>query len=471
MQSFEQEQVTLPADLLGAIADLQAGRVALVEGAGCSVEAPTSLPVASQLSAETHRRLTEDHVEGAEDIVDPEDLSAVADAIYQRHHSQRPVVERFPYNQMANAAPNEGYQLAAALLADRALGTILTLNFDLAQKSALAMVGASGVTTVRGPEDHALAGVSSLIYLHRTIDSNPEELILRTAMIEREWREHWEDVIASKVLASAFVVFCGVGTSAAVLTETTKRIVDATQRGVGKVYVVGPSPAEESALFQALGLPADQYLQMTWGELVRALAARLVAEFVHRIRTACGELTQQNGWDEEDVTDPCEALRRLSLLELGQWRARCMLEEGTFAVYEQQTTRLLADLVIGIALLSRLTASSPGLLANGLVELEGNGRRVTVLFCSGGGVRRWAALEIAAVEACRRLEHHRPAPRRALVSGFTGPRDQVSAPQQLVPPGTEGDVVGAKVETEVMVFPLDDLRQDPAEILDLLGLE
>jgi hypothetical protein len=85
----------LPAELLQAISSPGGGKVALIIGAGCSVEAPTSIPVSSTISLEIHRLLVADGVLQDGDCSDPTDLSLVADAVFSRKHSQREVVERF----------------------------------------------------------------------------------------------------------------------------------------------------------------------------------------------------------------------------------------------------------------------------------------------------------------------------------------------------------------------------------------
>jgi hypothetical protein len=65
---------------------------------------------------------------------------------------QRMLVEQFPPDRFRNAEPNDGYLVAAALMRERAIAAILTLNFDLAAPHALAVLGArEDVTVVEGP--------------------------------------------------------------------------------------------------------------------------------------------------------------------------------------------------------------------------------------------------------------------------------------------------------------------------------
>src|SRR5437868_945848 len=108
---------SLPPELLQAVSSAGGGKIALVLGAGCSVEAPTSIPVSSVCSAEIHRRLLADGVLEANECGSPEDLSAVADAVFHKRNSQRDVVDllRDEYG-LKLATPNEGYWIAGALL-------------------------------------------------------------------------------------------------------------------------------------------------------------------------------------------------------------------------------------------------------------------------------------------------------------------------------------------------------------------
>lgn len=459
----------LPSDLLAAAADLRAARIAFVQGAGCSVEPPTNLPLSRDLSAETHRKLQEDGVLGVDDCEDPNDLSQLADAIFAANGSQRPVVDRFPPSRLANATPNAGHVVAAALLRERAVGSVMTLNFDLAQRSALSVLGAADVATLRGPEDYGLAGGATLIFLHRNIDADPDALILRTDALRDEWRDHWQEVVAERVLASAFVVFCGVGTSSSILEETTNRILKAVAEG-SRIYVVDPSPPEDSKFFQSLRLSSQNYLRMTWCEFASELGRRLVAEHVHAIREGCNALSAVNSWEVEDIDTQCAALETLSLPELGELRAKWMLNNETYLQHEPNIVMMLADLVVGVALLARLAGATAMIEKDGVVEFEGNHGRSSVVMCSGGGYRRWAATETAAVEACRRRSRRKPAPAVAVVSGFVGGRGAVAAPQDLVSESASGGLVGGPIHDGYIVLSLDEVRADHGRAMQAIGV-
>ena len=170
----------LPSKLRQAISSSGGGHVVLVIGAGCSVEPPTSLPLGGDLSEDCHRRLVQDGVLEDGDVTDKRDLSEVAEAVFQKTGSQMELTERFPQDAFRHAQPNEGYMNMAALLIEGAVSDTMTLNFDFAARSALAALGArDAVSTIKGPQDYARLGTRNLIYLHRDIDSHPDEMILR----------------------------------------------------------------------------------------------------------------------------------------------------------------------------------------------------------------------------------------------------------------------------------------------------
>src|SRR5438094_8329073 len=134
--------VIVPSDLLRAISSAGGGKLALVVGAGCSVEVPTGVPVAGICSQEVHRRLVADGVLQDGDCADPADLSLVADVVFAKKNSQRDVVERFREQyDLKLAPPNRGYLLAAAMLCEGAVSSVVTLNFDLAISNALSELG------------------------------------------------------------------------------------------------------------------------------------------------------------------------------------------------------------------------------------------------------------------------------------------------------------------------------------------
>lgn len=84
---------TLPPDLLRAIAE-RSGRIALVVGAGCSVETPTNLHLSTFYAQQVHHELVLDGLLTVGECTDPSDLSAVASALQTKRASQSDLVKR-----------------------------------------------------------------------------------------------------------------------------------------------------------------------------------------------------------------------------------------------------------------------------------------------------------------------------------------------------------------------------------------
>ena len=140
------------------------------------------------------------------------------------------------------AQANDGYLVAAVLLREGVIETVMTLNFDLAMSHALGSISATDVSVVPGPMSADELGGATVIYLHRNVEEQDlEQWILTVEALDSQWQEGWEGVVAARVIASPVVVFAGLGSPAAVLTKTVEKV----RKGVlatHKVYVVDPSP-------------------------------------------------------------------------------------------------------------------------------------------------------------------------------------------------------------------------------------
>ena len=434
----------------------------LVVGAGCSAEAPTCLPLADECSEEAHRRLRLDGVLGEGDCADSSDLSCVADAVFDKTGSQRELVERLPREAFIKAEPNQGYLLAAAMLRERALSCVLTLNFDLAMVSALTAVGAQyDVSVVAGPEDHNRLTVANLVYLHRNANADPERWILRSASLAEEWRDQWQEVVAMRVIGGPVTVFAGLGTPADVLVETTLRVWNAVPDKV-RIYQVDPASPEESAFFAKLGLPAAAYLQMGWGMFMRALADRLVEEHRAELEGVCRHLLSTEGFEEEDVCGLCKRLAEMGLLRLGRLRARWVLSRHAYDPREPNKAALIADLLLAVGLIERVTGSQAVFGDDGVVEFRQGDRLLgSVILASGRGIRGWLAIETEIKQSEHNWEYHNPRPRRAIVAGVQGDRPvEIAPPGDLVCQEDRDSIVTGYTSLEM--FSVHELRNIPA---------
>lgn len=451
----------LPADLLHAVAECQ-GRVTLVVGAGCSIEEPTGLKLASAYAAEAFRQLVLDGLLNETECDDPDDLSLVASAVLARNGSQAPLVERLPRSAFRTARANDGYLIAAALLREGAVSCLLTLNFDLAMSSALTELSASDVEVIAGPQHLAHLGSAAVIYLHRNVDeADLERWILRREALEEEWHDDWQEVVARRVMASPVTVFAGLGSPAAVLTETVTRIRAAVNDRF-KAYVV--DPAETTPFQTALDLPAEAHLRAGWGDFMRQLGKRVTAEHCRALEAAARELCVDHEWDEEAPHAPsiCSRFADLGLVFMGKLRALWLLDPQAYAP-EDTRRGLIADLLLGVGLVERELGATAYFREDGVVEFrQGSTIVASTLLASGGGTRRWAALEPRVRSAAARLRTE-ARPVFAILGGVQGaPPESIAPPEDLLlGEQTEDIIAGDLIVNLVMI---DDLRADPARI-------
>lgn len=454
--------MNLPPNLLAAIADPAGAHVVLVLGAGCSVEPPTSLPLAGDLAKEAHRRLIADGLLETGDCTSPDDLSCVADTVYKRSGHQRDLVDRLPIDHMRQAEPNQGYLIAAALLRERALGCVMTLNFDLALFTALTTVGArEDVSVIMGPEDYGHLGAVNIIFLHRSVMASPDDLVLRSSAMTDGWRDRWEAIVAERVLGGPLTVFVGLGGGgASVLLETTQRIRKAVPTGV-QVYQVDPVSVDDNRFFEKLELPETSYLQLGWGEFMRELSERLLEEHRVELEASCASLIAVENLASEDIAGLCSRLTKEGLLAFGSLRARWLMSEEPYATRHTYSADLVADLLLAVGLIERTTGVEAIFGEDGVVEFrDSNVLRGSVVMISGRGVRGWSALEAELLSSERHWQRRFTRPRRALVAGVgdTGPAG-VAPPPDVIPRRRDTILTGY---TDFEMISVRDLRSDQA---------
>jgi hypothetical protein len=451
----------LPDQLLHAVAE-RMGRIALVVGAGCSLEAPTNLELSSAYAQQIHEQLLIDGVLDEGDCDDPSDLSAVASAVYSRRESQAEVVTRLPRTRFRNARANDGYLAAAALLRERAISAVLTLNFDLAMTHALSELSAHEVAEIAGPLTTGDLGSFVIVYLHRNVnEGNPEAWILRVEALQSEWQGHWEEVVSQRVMSTPIVVFAGLGSPAAVLTDCITRIRTSLNPSQHHAFVVDPMLATQFK--EALDLPDEAHIQTGWCEFMTALADRLATQLQIALRESCWALCDTHSWEDErqHVDLLVEAFFALGLVASGKARALWLMKTESYTPDEDDGRSFIADLLLGVGLAQRHTQSDLVVRRDGVVEFRKAGRVLaSCLPASGLGVLRWTAIEPRVVEAVGKfLPHEKPT--GVMISGMLG-----SLPAEITPPE---DVAYEDVEGDIRTGPsepryvtVDELRTDAA---------
>ncbi len=454
----------LPPELLQAVSSPGGGKIALVLGAGCSVEPPTNIPVSRVCSTEIHRQLIADGVLQNGDCKDPEDLSAVADAVFSRRNSQRDVVERLRDRYgLKLATPNDGYWIAAALLCEGVISSVVTLNYDLALSTALSELGAGAIVgVVERPEDLTQQKAINLYYLHRNANAaDPELWVLRTDALNVEWQGHWEPIIANKVLAAPVVLFAGLGTPVAVLIESTK-LLRAALPAVTKLYLADPGDMATSKFFQALGLDAAHFIPLGWGELMEALSKRLLVEQITKLGQAATLKIQEDSLPNENIAGLLTSLQNMGIVRVGKLRAHWLLYKKPYQVFTENILGLLADLLLALATMSRVSGTEAVIIEDGRVEFRREGRTVTsFIVASGNGYRGKLAVEADLQE--RRKKYSR-SPTAAVVGGTSASWTTPPTPPKDIVDGEESKNDILRGPTALPLFHISELRGNHALI-------
>lgn len=458
----------LPNELLQAISSPGGGQVALILGAGCSVEAPTSIPVARTISLEIHRRLVGDGVLQDGDCANPEDLSHLADAVFARTNSQREVVERFlaQYN-LKLAAANEGYHIAAAMLSEGAISSVVTLNFDLGLSAALADLGVGPIVgLIESPEHLPRQRAVNIYYLHRNANAAPELWVLRTGRLQVDWTQ-WEPIIATRVLTAPVVVFAGLGTPVAVILESSQLILEALPNA-RSVYQVDPADQADSQFSQESGLDAAHYIRLEWGEFMDQLSQRLIAEHLHQLEQAINRKVGEEGLMNEDVGNLLIQLRVVGLVKQGMLRSDWVLHDMRYRKVDPDVINLIADLFLALGLMMRVSGTVAAIVEDGIIEFHRDERTVAAyILASGRGHRSTSAVEADVDHRRRRYAKHLRAPRGIIVGGTSNAVIQAPTPPADIRLGdvSVDNLIGP---IGMPMYHISELRANPARVEEML---
>lgn len=457
----------LPPNLLDAISVPGGGKITLVIGAGCSIEAPTSIPLAATCSQECHDRLVANGVLTDGDCSEPSNLSSLADAVFVKTGSQQALVDQLlQHYKLKTASPNEGHFIAGALLREGAIASILSLNFDLALSAAIMHLGVGDkVGIIDGPNELGNQNSFNLFYLHRNANTaSANDWILRTAALETEWKNRWEQVIVAKVLATPVVLFAGIGGSADVLIESSKLIRSAIPKK-SDAYQINPGSPAKSKFSKALGIHSGYFVKAKWCEFMSALSQRLVIEQVSHLKNSADRIVEENSLVPEDLTSLLKRLREIGLLKLGALRANWLLQPKRYFAEELLATGLIADLLLATALIGRVTGTEAILFEDGRVEFQRGARVVsTYLFVSGQGVRNRSAIEAELSRRRRSGQSSVSMLSGAVVSGTTSDAAHpITPPRDVVLGDTSSSIVYG--QSAMPIVHIDTLRQDNAKCL------
>jgi hypothetical protein len=332
----------LPPELLGCVSNPTGGLLVIVTGAGSSMEWPTGLSSGADYSELAFNALVSDTLLKPEACAKPRDLSVLADAVFDAYGSQAHLTDRLPRAPWRNASPNEGHRVAAALLIDGVVRSIVTLNYDMAFQTALSELGApTQITIAKGPEDHSQLSGRSLIYLHRSAESEPETWVLRKADLDHGWQHGWEAMTAAGFLSAPFTIFAGLGSPAAVLTETVSRLA-----GLGSTYYLA-DPIRGGDFELALKDHLSGVLEMGWVALMRKVSVRVSGAHAKELEMSARSRARAVGISADGVETIFDTLGELGIVGLGQLRSAWLLHERKYCPREGATQAAhLSDLVL-----------------------------------------------------------------------------------------------------------------------------
>lgn len=393
---------TIPAELLQSLAAPGGGQVALVIGAGCSVGHPTSIPLAGDLSEAVERQLVLNGRLQENQCANPRDLAALASLVFQICNNQVELVQCFPIQQMRLARANLGYKLLVALMAEGAISHVLSLNFDLAIQNAAAELGIEIATIAAVNEPVPIR--AALVQLHGNANSEPDNLVLRTEVMDEEWIGQWHQVVAQQVLAAPTVLFAGLGSPAPVLTTTVGMIQNALG-GNKALYQADIIPFAHSGFAAQLEIPEQRYIQGSWDAVVTRLAERIAAQQVDSLSRSGRALLAENHQSETDIerfTGIAAKLVGQSLLTLGKMRAFADLDrDKLYRPHSVRDDEFMSEPMLRLAQVAERFGLETAPTPAGTWMLRRNGQQIAqIMLATGGGVRRMAAVESRAKTIC-----------------------------------------------------------------------
>jgi len=440
--------------------------VVLVIGAGCSLEPPTDLPLAAALSSDAFRQLVVDQILVDSDVGDPGDLALVADKVFEKTGAQEALVDRMPVRRFQMAKPNEGYLIAAALMREQIIGSLLTLNYDLAATHALVELDArDDVSIIEGPDDSASLGLLNLVYLHRSAQRPPSEWILRPARLEPEWEGTWEQVVAARFLAASVVLFVGLGSAATLLAATLSKVRSVAI--AGEIYQVGPEEPAASAFFGELQISEANYIRLGWGDLMRQLGERVAEEHRAALEARCMQLAPEGPWDIVGLSDFSRRCASIGLVGLGRLRATWTLSRTDYQAHRTVDLDQIALFLLVIRWIEQETAAIARMSSDGVVEFwRGESFAGSILLFTGRAVRSWHGIEDDAIRYAYRWREHSPAPTVAIVTGTTGVAADTAMPMDIAMDEQRDSILAPALGPEFL--DLQALRQSPERIREFV---
>jgi hypothetical protein len=385
------DAVKVPGPLVAAVTSAAEDQLSLVLGAGCSMDAPTDLESAGSYARRCHDDLV---LQGVikDGCCDKSDLGALADAVFDAAKSQKPLVDILrPI--LANAQPNEGHKIAAALMAEHIVGLILTLNFDRAMSTAIAMIAPhANITIVHEVDDLGQKTRRGLIYLHGNVESTDDKWILRTTQIDGTWDGLWQEYVAHDFALTPNVVFAGLGSPTPVISTTVTKVRSVLPHPEN-VFQVDALPSAANKLAIALSIAPGAYVESCWTGFMKAISAYAVRKFFRNLADRHPRFCSDNGYAVNDLTLVLAAIP-FDILKFGKLRASWFLDKSEYRTFRDTALDLMVDILRALALAINITGATACVPVEDGMDIRRDGRLLFKIFSvSGGGTMDWTAVE------------------------------------------------------------------------------
>lgn len=421
------------------------------------MDPPTNKLLASEYARNAYHRLVELNVI-EEGCCNPGDLGALADAVFQSKGSQEPLVNILR-PQLDQAPPNAGHKIVAALMAERIVSLVLTVNFDRALDYAIVSVAPGAATISHSIADHAGRGRYGLIYLHSDVEAPADAWILRTSQIDGEWRESWQQHVVTELAQIPHVLFAGVGSPTPVITETLSLVRGAIPQGV-TTYQVDAVERERNGIAQALNIPDGNYVQSRWATFMERVGIFAAKEFTRKISERYPHFCEENGLDADDPVHVLQSLPE-GILEFGQLLAAWFLDCNDYKPFSTTDINLIVDIIRGISVVVGLLHADECVSDGTSVEIRKAGKSAGRVFsCSGSGTMYWAKAEAEMrlrLQTFRRRDKITPA--IFITTGVQGMGAETPVPESLVPTRDAQSIAGSR--PDLVYFAPETIKHDP----------
>jgi hypothetical protein len=270
----------LPAELVSRVNDAD---VVFFLGAGCSMEAPASLPSAAVLAEMLIAR-------GFGNEGDT--LEQVAEECARR--GSNVLSEALPKAEWRARPCNRSHRVIAQLAKEGLINEVVTTNWDTLIEHGIRRAGVP-FTPVVNPQllrEGGVAGGVRVAKIHGCID-HPEASLRATEDELREWAAEWARVLIEYLARTRTFVFVGYSGAAASVTVTLAEITRGSEDDV-RGYVVDPRGLESiartdngRAFITALGGDGAPSLEMTATDFFAALRLEVFPLMLNRPRGVC----------------------------------------------------------------------------------------------------------------------------------------------------------------------------------------